>query len=155
MSRIATCLWFDGKAEEAARFHVGAFQACGRAAAIDEIMPGPGGQAMAVNFTLDGQSFIGLNGGPHFTFTPAISLFVSCADQAEVDAFWSHLGEGGTPGQCGWLTDRFGLSWQVVPKILGERLRDPDREAAGRVMQAMLQMTKLDVARLEAAYRGG
>ncbi|HEY8611977.1 MAG TPA: VOC family protein, partial [Roseomonas sp.] len=103
--------------------------------------------------TLDGHGIIALNGGPHFQFTPAISLTVSCVDQGEVDRFWGALSDGGQTGQCGWLTDRFGVSWQVVPKILPEMLRDPDQARAGRAMQAMMGMTKLDIAALEAAYR--
>lgn len=159
MSRMASCLWFDGQAEEAADFYVSAFRACGREAAVGDVLrhtgasPGPKGSVLSVAFTLDGREFIALNGGPHFTFSPAISFFVTCADQAEVDRFWEKLSEGGgKPGQCGWLTDRFGVSWQIVPAALGEMLRDPDVARADRVMAAMLQMTRLDVAALRKAY---
>lgn len=158
MSTLSLCLWFDEAAEEAAAFYVETFRACGQPAALGDTMrytegsPRPAGSALSVGFTLAGQDFIALNGGPHFTFTPAISLFVTCADQAEIDRFWDALLVGGSPQRCGWLTDRFGVSWQVVPARLGEMLHDPDRERAGRAMQAMLGMVKLDIAALEAAY---
>ncbi len=158
MSKIATCLWFDGQAEAAAKFYVDTFNACGQTASIGDTMyyneagPGPKGGVLTVTFTLAGLEVIALNGGPHFTFTPAISLFVKCADQAEVDDFWDRLLEGGKPQQCGWLTDRFGVSWQIVPTALGEMLRDSDAKRAARVMQAMLQMIKLDIAALKKAY---
>jgi predicted 3-demethylubiquinone-9 3-methyltransferase (glyoxalase superfamily) len=109
---------------------------------------------LSTTFTLAGQDFIALNGGPHFTFSPAISMFVRCADQAEVDRFWDALTEGGQPGRCGWLTDRFGVSWQVVPKPLGAMLQDPDPAKAERVMQALMGMTKLDLPALQASYQG-
>ncbi len=158
MPAVATCLWFDGQAEEAARFYVSAFRALGREAAVGDILrhgdagPGPKGGVLTVTFTLDGQEFIALNGGPHFTFSPAISLFVKCAGQAEVDGFWERLSEGGRTERCGWLTDRFGVSWQIVPTALGEMLRDPDPARAGRVMRAM---TKFDIAALQQAYNEG
>jgi predicted 3-demethylubiquinone-9 3-methyltransferase (glyoxalase superfamily) len=160
MSRIAPCLWFDGQAEQAANFYVSAFHGCGRGAAVGDVLrfgeggPGPAGGVMSVTFVLDGQEFIALNGGPHFTFTPAISLFVKCADQEEVDRFWERLSDGGKTEQCGWLRDRFGVSWQIVPAELGDMLRDADPARAGRVMHALLQMTKLDVAALRQAYDG-
>lgn len=160
MSKIATCLWFNDQAETAANFYVDTFKACGQPAAIGDTMyyseagPGPKGSVLTVTFTLAGQDMIALNGGPHFTFSPAISLFVNCTDQAEVDRFWEKLLAGGQPQQCGWVTDRFGVSWQIVPTALGEMLRDPDQARATRVMQAMLQMVKLDVAKLKQAYDG-
>jgi len=157
MSTLATCLWFDSQAEEASRFYVDTFTRLGRPASIRETSrhteggARPAGSALVVGFTLDGQSFMVLNGGPHFTFSPAISLAVTCRDQAEVDAFWDALCEGGgSPGRCGWLTDRFGLSWQVVPSVLPELMRgDPDR--AARVMRALMGMSKLEIAALERA----
>lgn len=160
MSKIVPCLWFDGRAEEAAEFYVTTFRACGQEAMIGEISrygegaPMPKGTALTVSFTLAGQEFIALNGGPHFTFTPAVSMTVKCADQGEVDQFWDRLSEEGTTERCGWLRDRFGLSWQVVPTALGEMLRDPDQARAQRAMQAMLQMTKLDIEVLRKAYEG-
>ncbi len=160
MSKVAPCLWFDGRAEEAAGFYVSAFRACGQAAAVGRIArcgeagPGPAGSALTVEFTLAGQDFVALNGGPQFAFSPALSLAVTCADQAEVDRFWEGLSDGGEPGRCGWLTDRFGVSWQVVPAALGEMLRDADPARTGRVTRALLGMAKLDVAALEEAYNG-
>ena len=109
---------------------------------------------MAVGFELDGQTMLALNGGPHFSFTPAMSVMVFCADQAEVDAFWTRLCDGGAPSRCGWLKDRFGVSWQIVPKALGEMMRDPDAERRGRVMKAVMTMDKLDVEGLRRAYEG-
>ena len=161
MSKIAPCLWFDDQAEAAANFYVSTFRACGQDAAIGHIArygdagPRPKGMVMTVTFTLAGQEFIALNGGPEFTFSPAISLFVKCADQAEVDRFWERLSDGGKVVQCGWLTDRFGLSWQIVPTALGEMMRDPDPARVERVMRALLGMVKLDVAALGKAYDGG
>ena len=161
MSKVSPCLWFDGRAEEAAEFYVSAFRACGQEAAVGEVArcgeagPGPAGSAMTVGFTLAGQDFVALNGGPHFAFSPAISLSVKCADQAEVDGFWERLSAGGgEPGRCGWLKDRFGVSWQVVPTALGGMLRDADPAWAGRVTRALLGMAKLDIAALEEAHRG-
>jgi predicted 3-demethylubiquinone-9 3-methyltransferase (glyoxalase superfamily) len=160
MSNIAPCLWFDDQAEEAANFYVSAFHGCGRGAAVGDVVrfgeagPRPKGSVMSVTFILDGQEFIALNGGPHFTFSPAISLFVKCADQAEVDRFWERLSDGGKTEQCGWLRDQFGVSWQIVPTVLGDMLRDADPARAGRVMQALLQMTKLDIEALRKAYDG-
>jgi predicted 3-demethylubiquinone-9 3-methyltransferase (glyoxalase superfamily) len=157
MSKIAPCLWFDGKAEEAAEFYVSLLPD----SQIDNIMRyradtpgGSTGSVMAVNFTLAGQQFIALNGGPHFQFTPAISFFVNCVDQREVDRLWGSLSEGGSTERCGWLRDRYGVSWQIVPAVLGEMLSDADPEKARRVMQAMLQMIKLDIGELEKAYEG-
>jgi predicted 3-demethylubiquinone-9 3-methyltransferase (glyoxalase superfamily) len=161
MSKISPCLWFDDQAEEAANFYVSAFRDCGQDGAIGEVMrygdagPRPEGTVLTVSFTLAGQEFIALNGGPHFTFSPAISLFVKCADQAEVDRFWERLSDGGKTEQCGWLKDRFGVSWQIVPTVLGEMLRDADPARAGRVMQALMQQTKLEIDALKRAYDGG
>lgn len=158
MSKIAPCLWFDGRAQEAAEFYVSAFRDCGQEFAIGDIArygeagPGPKGSVMAVSVTLAGQDFMALNGGPHFTFSPAISLVVKCADQAELDRFWERLSSGGATGQCGWLTHRFGVSWQVVPATLADMLHDADPARAARVMRAVLQMTKLDVQALDGAY---
>ena len=158
MDKISTCLWFDGNAEEAARFYTSLFPN----SRIDSVDPSPGetpsgpeGSIITVNFTLGGRSFIGLNGGPEFTFTEAISLSIDCDDQAEVDRYWDALtAGGGEPGPCGWLKDRFGLSWQVVPRQLIEMYSSTDRAAARRAMEAMLKMTKLDVAELERAFAG-
>jgi predicted 3-demethylubiquinone-9 3-methyltransferase (glyoxalase superfamily) len=158
MSKIAPCLWFDGQAEEAARFYVSLLPD----SRIDKVMRSPAdnpstpkGAVLVVEFTLAGQPFIGLNGGPQFRFTEAVSFAVDCEDQAEVDRLWDSLSEKGSPGQCGWLKDRFGVSWQIVPKALKELLSDPDRERAGRVMQAMMRMTKIDIGGLRKAYDGG
>ncbi len=154
MKKITPFLWFDDKAEEAARFYTSIF-------ADSEILetrryaaggPGKAGSVMSVTFRLEDETFVALNGGPHFAFTPAISFFVECRDQGEVDTLWGKLLEGGAPSQCGWLTDRYGLSWQIVPKRLSELMQDGDCDRASRVMQAMLKMIKLDVAGLERAY---
>jgi predicted 3-demethylubiquinone-9 3-methyltransferase (glyoxalase superfamily) len=160
MSKISPCLWFDDQAEAAANFYVAVFRDCGQQTAIGTTMyyndagPRPKGTVLTVSFTLADQEFIALNGGPHFTFSPAISMFVKCADQAEVDRFWEKLLEGGQPQQCGWLTDRFGVSWQIVPTVLGDMLQDSDPVRAARVMQAVLGMIKLDIAALKRAYDG-
>ena len=158
MSQIAPCLWFDGKAEEAASFYVSLFSD----AEISTVSrygaggPYPRGTALLVEFTLSGQRFQALNGGPHYSFTPAISLSVSCADAAEVDRYWEALAaNGGIEGRCGWLTDRFGVSWQIVPEGLGALMSDPDPERARRATQAMMAMTKLDLAAMRAAAAGG
>lgn len=158
MSKIAPCLWFDGKAEEAAKFYTSLLPD----SRIERVMHAPadypGGSAgtlLTVDFTLAGQQFIGLNGGPEFPFTEAISLTINCEDQAEVDRLWDALIEGGgSPVQCGWLKDRHGLSWQIVPTILPKLMADPDREKARRVMEAMLGMVKLDIDALKRAYDG-
>ena len=147
MQKITTFLWFNGKAEEAAEFYVSVFNN----SRIVSLM-GPKGQAISVTFELEGQQFHALNGGPHHCFTPAISLFVSCESQAEVDELWTKLlAGGGREDQCGWLQDKYGLSWQVIPTILGQLLSDKDREKANRAMQAMLQMKKIDIAKLKQA----
>lgn len=154
MSKITPFLWFNDQAEEAAKFYVSLFpnSRIGNISRYPEGSPGPAGTAMTVEFVLDGQPYIGLNGGPLFPFTEAFSLSISCKDQAEVDYYWDTLtANGGQPGQCAWLKDRFGLSWQVNPTRLGELLSNPDPEKAGRVMQAMLKMSKIDIAELERA----
>lgn len=150
--KITTFLWYDGNAEEAANFYISIF----RNSRITSLSRGGEDKVMGVTFELEGQEYIALNGGPHFKFTPAISLFVKCTSQQEVDEFWEKLmAGGGQPSRCGWLQDKYGLSWQIVPTILGEMLHDKDREKAGRVMNAMLKMDKIDIAGLEAAYAGG
>lgn len=153
MQKITPFLWYDSKAEEAAQFYVSIFKnsKIGTLRRYSEAGPGPAGSVMTVNFTIEGQEFVALNGGPHFKFTPAISFFVDCATQQEVDELWEKLSAGGKKGQCGWLEDQFGVSWQIVPTGLGEVLSNPDRERAGRAMKAMLQMTKLDIERLRQA----
>ena len=153
MQKIASCLWFDTQAEEAANFYVSLFDDSEITAIsrYPEGAPGPEGEVMVVMFTLAGQEFMGLNGGPKFPFTEAVSFRVSCKDQDEVDRFWSRLTEGGEESQCGWLKDRFGLSWQIIPERLGELLGDPDPGRSQRAMQAMLQMQKIEIKALEDA----
>ena len=147
MQKITPFLWFNGQAEEAAEFYVSVF----KNSKIVSLM-GPKGKAMSVTFQLEGQEFHALNGGPQFSFTPAISLFVSCETQAEVDELWAKLtANGGSEEPCGWLRDKYGLSWQIIPTILGRLLSDKDREKANRAMQAMLQMKKIDIAKLKQA----
>jgi predicted 3-demethylubiquinone-9 3-methyltransferase (glyoxalase superfamily) len=140
--KITPFLWFDGRAEEAANFYVSVFEN----GKITSASP------MSVSFELEGQEFIGLNGGPEYTFTPAVSFSIDCKTQAEVDHFWDRLSEGGKTSRCGWLEDKFGLSWQVVPSLLPELLQDDDDKKSDAVMQAMLKMTKLDVNVLQEAY---
>jgi len=154
--RISPCLWFDGQAEEAANFYVSIFKnskittvsRCGEAG------PGPKGSAMVVGFELDGQAFTGLNGGPMFKFTEAISMVVHCETQAEVDQYWEKLSAGGETSRCAWLKDKFGVSWQIVPTALIELMQGKDPAKSARVMQAMLKMTKIDIAGLQRAYDG-
>jgi predicted 3-demethylubiquinone-9 3-methyltransferase (glyoxalase superfamily) len=148
--RITPFLWFDGRAEEAMNFYTSIFPHS-KIENINHI--GPDGMAMGT-FTLDGQQFMALDGGPMFTFSPAISMFVSCETQAEVDDLWERLGEGGEYEQCAWLRDKFGISWQIVPTALGRLMGDPDPVKSQRVMQAMLQMTKIDIQGLQDAYDG-
>lgn len=148
MSNVSTNLWFDGNAEEAARFYTSLLPN----SEITEVANGGDGSVLVVTFTLDGQQFIGLNGGPEFTFTPAVSIYVSCPDQAEVDRLWAALTDGGEEGPCGWLTDKYGLSWQIIPDVLPQLMSDPDREKACRVATAMQQMKKIDVEQLQQAY---
>ena len=154
--RIVPNLWFDSEAEEAARFYCSVFpnSRIVSTALYPENSPGPAGTVMTVEFELDGQRMVGINGGPQFPFTEAISLQVDCADQAEVDHYWERLTDGGEEVQCGWLKDRYGVSWQVVPAGMDRLFSDPDHERAGRAMQAMLGMKKLDVAALERAADG-
>ncbi|MDT0440098.1 MULTISPECIES: VOC family protein [Streptomyces] len=154
---FTTCLWFDGRAEEAARFYVSVFKnaSIGRTGRYTDAGPGPAGSVMTVEFTLDGQRFLALNGGPQFHFTEAVSFQIPCADQAEVDHYWEKLtADGGEPGPCGWLKDRFGLSWQVVPERLIPLLADPDPEKAVRATRAVYTMGKIDIAEVERAYAG-
>ena len=155
MSKITSCLWSNGKAEEAANFYVSLLPDSRITKVQRSVMDYPGGKAgsvLVVEFTLAGQSFMTLNGGMDVGYTHAVSFSVDCADQAEVDRLWDALtAEGGAPVACGWVKDRYGLSWQIVPAVLLELLQDPDKEKAGRVMQAMLRMRKLDVAGLERA----
>jgi predicted 3-demethylubiquinone-9 3-methyltransferase (glyoxalase superfamily) len=158
MSKITPCLWFNGQAEEAAEFYTSILpdsriEKVNRAAADNPSTPQ--GDVLTVDFTLCGQQFIGLNGGPDFKFNEAISLSIDCEDQAEVDRYWDALVEGGGEHSvCGWLKDRYGVSWQVIPRQLPEMLNGADKEGAARVMKAMLEMTRIDVARLEEAYEG-
>jgi len=154
MQKITPFLWFDDKAEEAMNFYVSIFKNSkrGRISRYGEAGPGPKGTVMVATFQLEGQEFIALNGGPHFKFTEAISLVVDCKTQEEVDTLWEKLSAGGSKGQCGWLKDKFGLSWQIVPTILGELMSDPVPEKSKRVMTAMLQMKKLDINALKRAY---
>ena len=157
MSKITSCLWFDGQAEEAAKFYVSLFPngKLGKVTKYPEGTPGQPGTVMTVEFELDGAQFVGLNGGPEFKFSEAISFQIDCKDQAEVDRYWNALlADGGEESVCGWLKDRFGLSWQVVPTILPKLMADPDRDKANRVTAAMMKMKKLDVAKLEAAAAG-
>ena len=153
MQTITTSLWFDTEAEEAANFYVSVFKnsQVRNVARYGEAGPRPAGMVMTVDFELDGQQFIALNGGPEFRFTEAVSLQVNCESQEEVDRYWSVLSEGGEEGPCGWLKDRYGLSWQIIPVALTELINDPDTAKAQRVMAAMLQMKKIDIAALEAA----
>lgn len=155
MQKITPFLWFDSQAEEAANFYVSVFEgsSLGRISRYGDGAPMPMGTVMTAGFQLASQEFIALNGGPEFTFTPAISFVVNCDTQAEVDHYWKQLSEGGEPLQCGWLKDRYGVSWQVVPRILGELQSDADAARAQRVMAAILQMSKLDIAALQQAYQ--
>jgi predicted 3-demethylubiquinone-9 3-methyltransferase (glyoxalase superfamily) len=157
MQKITPFLWFDKNAEEAAELYVSIFKHSKilSVSRYGDAGPGPAGSAMSVTFELEGQQFMALNGGPQYKFTEAISLFVHCTTQEEVDDLWARLSAGGEEGPCGWLKDRYGLSWQIVPSVLGEWLGDEDAEKAKRVMQAMLQMKKLDIQRLKQAYESG
>ncbi|HLK49662.1 MAG TPA: VOC family protein [Bryobacteraceae bacterium] len=156
MQKINTFLWFDGKAEEAANFYTSLFKnsKVRSVSRYGDAGPGPKGTAMVVVFELDGQEFLALNGGPQFHFTPAISLLVNCETQQEVDHLWDKLSEGGKKDRCGWLQDKYGLSWQIVPTVLGKLMADPDPKKSSRVMQAMLQMDKLDIQTLQQAGQG-
>src|SRR5947209_12791671 len=154
MQKITPFLWFNNNAEEAVNFYISIFKNSKvvNISRYGEAGPGPKGTVMSATFQLNGQEFMALNGGPHFTLSPAISLFVKCEDQQEVDELWEKLSAGGKKERCGWLTDKYGVSWQIVPTVLGEMLQDKDPQKSARVMQAMLQMTKLDVAELRRAY---
>ena len=157
MQKITPFLWFDDQAEEAMNFYVSIFKnsRVGRVTRYGEAGPGPKGTVMSATFQLEGQEFFALNGGPLFSFTPAISFFVNCETQQEVDELWEKLSAGGKEERCGWLKDKYGLSWQIVPSILGQLLQDKDATKAQRVMQAMLQMNKIDIAGLKRAYDHG
>lgn len=154
MQKIVPFLWFNGNAEEAANFYVSIFKNSKiiNVSRFGDAGPGPKGAVMSVTFQLEGQQFYALNGGPQFSFTPAISLFVNCESQQEVDQLWNRLAEGGHPNQCGWIQDKFGLSWQIIPTMLGQLLQDNDKEKAGRVMKAMMKMGKIDTEILQQAY---
>jgi predicted 3-demethylubiquinone-9 3-methyltransferase (glyoxalase superfamily) len=154
--RITPNLWFDTQGLEAAEFYVSVFPNSKVTAVTyyGEAGPGPAGTVLTVDFTLDGNEYTAINGGPHFTFDEAISLLINCQDQAEVDYYWEKLLDGGEESQCGWLKDRFGLSWQVCPAGMNEILNDPDPQRANRAMKAMLSMKKLDLAQLRAAADG-
>ena len=156
MQKINPFLWFDNQAEEAMHHYVSIFKnsKVGKITRCGDAGPGPKGSVLVAAFELEGQSFVALNGGPHFKFTEAISFVVNCETQAEVDELWERLGEGGQFQKCGWLKDKFGLSWQITPTLLLELLNDPDPEKSGRVMAAMMQMTKIDIAKLRQAYQG-
>ena len=154
--KITPCLWFDGRAEEAINHYIAIFKD-GRlieATHNGEAGPGPKGSILIARFEIAGQQLLALNGGPNFKFTEAISLSVDCKSQEEVDELWERLSAGGSKSQCGWLKDKFGLSWQIVPSQLPELLQDPDPQKSQRVMAAMMQMTKIDVAKLQEAYDG-
>jgi predicted 3-demethylubiquinone-9 3-methyltransferase (glyoxalase superfamily) len=156
MQKINPFLWFDGKAEEAANFYVSVFKESKlvNVARYGDAGPGPKGTAMSATFDLAGQRFIALNGGSQFKFSEAISFLINCETQQEVDELWEKLSAGGEKSRCGWLKDKYGLSWQVIPTVLGEMLQDKDPKKSQRVMQAMMQMDKIDIARLKQAYDG-
>jgi len=157
MSRIDPCLWFDSQAEEAANFYVSVFKNSRilQITHYPQEVYRPKGSVLTVRFVLDGKEFLALNGGPHFTFTPAVSFIVNCATQAEIDYYWDTLLVGGKEVECGWLTDRFGLSWQIVPEIMFSLLNGADAEATQRAFAAMMTMKKLDIAVLVQAFKGG
>jgi len=154
MQKITPCLWFDRQAEEAARFYVSIFKnsKIGEITRYGEGAPLPKGTVLTVRFQLDGQDFLALNGGPVFKFTEAISLIVNCDTQEEIDRMWDKLSEGGQQVECGWLKDKYGLSWQIAPAVIGKMLSDPDPARGARVLQAVLKMKKLDIKKLEEAY---
>jgi predicted 3-demethylubiquinone-9 3-methyltransferase (glyoxalase superfamily) len=154
MQKIVPFLWFDGNAEEAMNFYVSLFKNSKivSVSRYGDAGPGPKGSVMGATFKLEGQEFYALNGGPQIKFSPAISLFVNCETQEEVDELWDKLSAGGEPGKCGWLKDKFGLSWQIIPTALGNMLQDRDGAKSGRVMRAMMRMDKIDVATLKQAY---
>ena len=154
MQKITPFLWFDGKAEEAMNFYTSIFKnsKIGRVTRYGQEGPGPKGTVMSATFQLEGQDFMALNGGPLFTFSPAISFFVNCETQEEVDELWEKLSAGGKKERCGWLKDKYGVSWQIIPAALGKLLSDPDPEKSNRVMNAMLQMDKINIRGLQQAY---
>ena len=160
MRKITPCLWFDDKAEEAAKFYVSIFKnsKIGNITRYGEeganVSGRPEGTVMTVTFELDGQEFMALNGGPHFTFNEAVSFIVNCKSQEEIDELWEQLSESGEKGRCGWLKDKYGLSWQIVPTVVGEMMQDKDPEKTNRVMTSILQMDKIDIKRLQQAYAG-
>jgi len=160
MPKITPFLWFNDNAEEAVKFYTSIFKKSkiGKIARYDEagekVAGRPAGSVMTIEFEIEGQDFVALNGGPHFKFNEAVSFVVSCKTQTEVDYYWNKLSAGGKEVQCGWLTDKFGLSWQIVPTILGELMSDKDPVKSQRVMEAMLKMVKLDINKLKAAYAG-
>jgi predicted 3-demethylubiquinone-9 3-methyltransferase (glyoxalase superfamily) len=156
MQKITPFLWFDDQAEEAMNHYVSIFKnsKIGSVTRYGDAGPGPKGSVMTASFELEGQPFTALNGGPHFKFTEAVSFVVNCDTQAEVDELWDKLSAGGQTQQCGWLKDKFGLSWQIVPSVLIELIKGPDPQKSQRVMEAMLQMTKMDIAKLRQAYDG-
>jgi len=153
MQKITPFLWYDGNAEEAANFYISIFKnsKLGKVSRYSDAGPGPKGSVMSVTFQIEGQEYFALNGGPHFKFTPAISFFVNCETQQEVDDLWEKLSAGGRTDRCGWLQDKFGVSWQIIPAVLGQLLGDKDPQRANRAMQAMLQMTKIDIGKLQQA----
>ncbi|MFF4670661.1 VOC family protein [Streptomyces sp. NPDC001279] len=154
---FTTCLWFDGQAEEAAEYYLSVFSNSrrGRTVRYTEAGPGPAGSVMTVEFEINGQRFIGVNGGPEFTFNEAVSFQIGCADQDEVDYYWGQLTDGGEEGRCGWLKDRYGVSWQVTPDLLTDLLADQDAARAARTTAAMMTMKKLDIAALRKAHDAG
>ncbi|MGA8646850.1 MAG: VOC family protein, partial [Candidatus Sulfotelmatobacter sp.] len=156
MQKITPFLWFDNDAEEAVNFYTSIFKnsKIGEIRRYGDAGPGPKGAVMTASFQIEGQKFTALNGGPHFKFTPAISFFVNCETQQEVDELWEKLSAGGALMQCGWLTDKFGISWQIIPKALGELLGDKDPQKSQRVLKAMMKMVKIDVEGLKRAYEG-
>lgn len=160
MNRITPCLWFNDNAEEAVKFYVAIFPnskikgVARYGEAVAKVSGRPKGTVLTIAFRLAGQDFLALNGGPHYKFTPAISLIVNCKTQAELDRYWKMLSAGGNEVQCGWLTDKFGVSWQIVPTVVAKMMQDMDARKSNRVMQAILQMKKLDIAGLKKAYEG-
>lgn len=156
MPKLKPFLWFDNQAEEAANFYVATFPNSKilQAARYGDAGPGPKGSVMTIEFALDGKEFVALNGGPQFKFTEAVSFVIDCKNQEEVDRYWEQLSQGGQPGPCGWVKDKFGLSWQVVPTVMAELLSGTDPTRSKRAMEAMFKMTKLDIATLQQAYNG-
>lgn len=156
MQKITTFLTYNNQAEEAAKFYVSIFKnsRINKVVRFGEGAPAPQGSVMTVSFELEGQEFVALNGGPHFKFTDGVSLYVDCKTQEEVDTLWTQLSEGGEPGPCGWLKDKFGLSWQIIPTVLGQMLGDPDPKKSKRAMLTMLQMKKISIKDLQKAYEG-